>query len=898
VKLSLLLMALGLVLLALSAAPPALAATLNVNSLGDESDLAPDGVCMSTAGTCTLRAAIQEANSIAGVDTITFSVTGTILLTGALPSLNQGVLITGPGAALLTIDANSNGTIFTAFFNAGISGLTLTRANNSAVAVNPGSWTVLDGVVLTNNSGPNGGAVSATINSRLTILNSTLSNNATSGNGGAVYIAFGNAVFASNIENTTIENNQAVNGGGIWNGRTMNSGVGLQLISDTIRNNTATGNGGGLYSETTVGNLNNRVEVTGGAISNNGALKGAGIWNGSQLTVTSALINGNVASGDAGGINSDGKLILNSSTVSGNTAVNGGGVLIGSHQFQAGTIEKSTISGNTASGRGGGMFVNNTNGQMASGDTTVTNSTISGNQAASGGGFSVEAFKNRLNLSLTTIANNAAPTGSGLHTTNTVAFPIVTSTSTIISNPGTNCSLSQAISSTFTLVSDNSCGISGSGNLPNTPANLGPLANNGGPTQTHALLLGSAALDAKPAPCPQTLDQRNLPRPQPPACDLGAFELQVPFLAPPSGVSAQLASPTSVNLLFTDNTTEETSIEIERKVGVGSYSLLVSTGGPLPGAQSGWYYPDSGLGAGQTYCYRLRARFGNHASAYSNESCIDTATSLPAPSNVSAAPDGPSTINVIFTDNATTETGIEIERKLGSAGAYAVIVSTNTPLAGAQSGWYYADGGLSASTQYCYRMRAKDGSNYSPYSNVACGTTVAGSLPAPSGVAIINRTANSLTVLFTDNASSEDGIEIERKTGTGGTYALVVTTAALPGSQSGWYWPDSGLTTNTIYCYRLRTKQGTAFSAYASEACASTTGGTPAVAAPAVVEAPGSRRVPDGPARATGQSPSNLPPGAKPIPLGGTPPTSTSTTTAPPPGSKLIPVDRPGGRLR
>src|SRR5262249_3793692 len=63
------------------------------------------------------------------------------------------------------------------------------------------------------------------------------------------------------------------------------------------------------------------------------------------------------------------------------------------------------------------------------------------------------------------------------------------------------------------------------------PANLGPLQDNGGPTFTHALLPGSAALDAaNPAApgggdpsCEQT-DQRNVTRPQGPRCDIGAFE--------------------------------------------------------------------------------------------------------------------------------------------------------------------------------------------------------------------------------------------------------------------------------------------------------------------------------------------------------------------------------------
>src|SRR3970282_626777 len=61
--------------------------------------------------------------------------------------------------------------------------------------------------------------------------------------------------------------------------------------------------------------------------------------------------------------------------------------------------------------------------------------------------------------------------------------------------------------------------------LNSTPAGLGPLANNGGPPQTHALLAGSPAIDAGSPDCPPpATDQRGVARPQGPACDIGAYE--------------------------------------------------------------------------------------------------------------------------------------------------------------------------------------------------------------------------------------------------------------------------------------------------------------------------------------------------------------------------------------
>jgi hypothetical protein len=79
--------------------------------------------------------------------------------------------------------------------------------------------------------------------------------------------------------------------------------------------------------------------------------------------------------------------------------------------------------------------------------------------------------------------------------------------------------------SEYSLDTDDSCKLDDPTDKPNTAAGLAALAENGGPTQTHALLPGSAAIDAAGTGCPLT-DQRGLgfPRPVGPFCDMGAFE--------------------------------------------------------------------------------------------------------------------------------------------------------------------------------------------------------------------------------------------------------------------------------------------------------------------------------------------------------------------------------------
>src|SRR5205085_1359532 len=179
-------------------------------------------------------------------------------------------------------------------------------------------------------------------------------------------------------------------------------------------------------------------------------------------------------------------------------------------------------------------------------------------------------------------------------------------------------------------------------------------------------------------------------------------------------------------------------------------------------------------------------------------------------------------LNIWFNDNATTEYAIDIERSTGGAtGQWAVIKSTGQ-LQGAQAGWYWPDSGLNTSTQYCYRLRARDATTFSAYSNVACGTTTGSALGAPSNVSVAQPTSSGLNVWFTDNATTETGIEIERSVGQNGNWALATTTNALPGAQAGWYWPDSGRNPGTQYCYRLRSKNGNTFSAYSNIACGTT----------------------------------------------------------------------------
>ncbi|MBI5814679.1 MAG: choice-of-anchor D domain-containing protein [Nitrospinae bacterium] len=212
-----------------------------------------------------------------------------------------------------------------------------------------------------------------------------------------------------------------------------------------------------------------------------------------------------------------------------NGAGNGGGI------YNPGgtvTISSSTITGNNGAG------IRN------SGTMTLTNTTISGNQYTVSDGGGVIASAGSITFTHCTITNNNAITANdGVYRTG----GNITFNNTIIAGngEGNDCTGIPGGSSTgYNLDSDNTCNLTAGTDIAGSAlANLGALASNGGSTQTHALQVGSAAIDA--GDCnggAVTTDQRAAPRPYGSACDIGAYEYGA---TPPAGASSLSASSTS-----------------------------------------------------------------------------------------------------------------------------------------------------------------------------------------------------------------------------------------------------------------------------------------------------------------------------------------------------------------
>ncbi len=567
---------------------------LVVDTLVDESD------ADYSTGDFSLREAIELANGYAGSNIVKFAAALTaagpaaIILSHGELAITESLIVNGPGAELLTIDASGNDP--TPNVNNG-DGSRIFNISDGLVAFFPNSPVVQDVVIrgLTLTGGDFGGAINnaerltierTTISGNsasfaaggittygdLTVTSSTISGNSTGGDGGAIRASSGNIVTITDslisgnkaagygggvagykadftVTRSTISHNSAGRQGGGISARMADSGLtltktvtitdstitgnsagssgggvsssSLRILIVTITNSTISGNsavsrGGGVYMRAD-GTINARTILANCTVTNNTAGSGggaAGIGFSTPIVLDRTTVSGNTASGFGGGIAAD-RLVMDNSTISGNTADAGGGGIASSHTW----ITGSTISNNSTAGSGGGI-------SHGGGYLTIAHSSIIGNSAnVEGGGIrNFDTNDNHNRLTHTIVAGNLVA-GSSDDIRGT--FPDIV----FGYSSGNNLI---GVDTGFTGMSNGTNGNQiGTAAAPIDPL-LGPLADNGGPTMTHALLAGSPATNAGDPTAvvgfnyvPQ-FDQRGAPlgRIFGGRIDIGAFESQ------------------------------------------------------------------------------------------------------------------------------------------------------------------------------------------------------------------------------------------------------------------------------------------------------------------------------------------------------------------------------------
>jgi CSLREA domain-containing protein len=440
------------------------AATFTVDTLTD----GDDGACDD--GDCSLREAADEANADADADTITFAsgLSGTIELTDTDGEIRiqAETTISGPGADVITVSGEDNyrifyvgaGTVGSTYDPVTISGLTLANGNETGeggAIYAYGTTLTLDQMVLANNEADSSGGALSTDNGNVFITNSRFIGNSTDLWGGALYLEDTEGSAADDVEfrfsNSVAMNNEATgtdSGGG---GLDIDDPEGDVVVENsTISNNTATGTGGGI----TVHNID----------------------SGGDFTVRSSTVSGNTANDGGGGIYVQevaGNTLIENTTVSGNRAFYDGGGIDFDQLFegQTATVRNSTVTGNVAGldagdYGGGGIYLydDGTDDGDDNGPVDISSTIVAGNTADFGPDLGQADFADGFNVAFSLIGNpaDALITGTGP-------------------------------------------------NLTGVDPQLGPLQDNGGPTQTHAPAFTSPVIDVGVANGLAT-DQRGAPR--------------------------------------------------------------------------------------------------------------------------------------------------------------------------------------------------------------------------------------------------------------------------------------------------------------------------------------------------------------------------------------------------
>ena len=507
---------------------------------------------LANSGPGTLRQAILDANATPGQDRIEFSVTGTITLGSNLPNITGGVEIVGPGPGSLTVDGGgTNRTFFVDTVTSGsvlIEGLSVTHSVRSGLTFYHSTVpiTMRDLVVTDNNSVSNGAGIELYHDSTTILLDGvTITGNAALNSGGGLYACTHEPGMTLTIVDSRIANNHAADGGG---GLLVSSADAVTIRNTEISDNTAN-YGGGVSIR-----FSDDVTIDGSTMSGNAGVNGGGILlTHAPVSITASTFSGNSATHLGGGIGAIGYVNVDvvASTIANNPGVYYGGGLAGYDNVVV-TLENSTVSSNSS--RDGGAIALGTSTSLV-----MTQSTVTGNQATTGpspvGGVVMEggaapgsvgglgSHGATVDQGTTPWGIAKAPTDARVHG-QTATFGTASLTGTIVAgNGGADLAALSSIlpvAATHALIGTTTYGVVvtdlGGSRVGVTAEQLalGPLADNGGPTLTHALLPGSVAIDAASATVPlfpgNQWDQRGPghARVENGLADVGAFEVQVP----------------------------------------------------------------------------------------------------------------------------------------------------------------------------------------------------------------------------------------------------------------------------------------------------------------------------------------------------------------------------------
>ena len=261
----------------------------------------------------------------------------------------------------------------------------------------------------------------------------------------------------------------------------------------------------------------------------------------------------------------------------------------------------------------------------------------------------------------------------------------------------------------------------------------------------------------------------------------------------PTNLNVTAQPGQKAKLEWVDNSTKETGFRIERSTDGISYTQIAQVN-----TQNLQTFTDQGLVADTNYFYRVRAFNATGNSSYSN---VDSTGSQPAnPSDLTAIATSSSTVDLNWTDNATTETGFRIFRSEDGV-TFTQVGAINTPDATS-----FTDTSAVGDKTYRYVVRANNDSGLSGASNQAIAETVL----APTALNAAPLSTTDILLTWNDNSTRENGYAIERSIDGAGFIEIKRTGENIKN------FKDTGLTPETKYEYRVRGFRGTSNSSYSN----------------------------------------------------------------------------------
>ena len=262
-------------------------------------------------------------------------------------------------------------------------------------------------------------------------------------------------------------------------------------------------------------------------------------------------------------------------------------------------------------------------------------------------------------------------------------------------------------------------------------------------------------------------------------------------LTAPMNLTATAASSSQINLSWVDSAGNESGFRIERSPDGTTFAEIATVGANVTS------YANTGLAAATEYWYRIRAYDNTGASSYAGPTSATTlAAAVPptAPTNLTATPASSGQINLSWVDGASNESGFRIERSAdGTTFAEIATVGVNVTS--------YANTGLTAATQYWYRVRAYNNTGGSGYAGPTSATTLASEPQPPSApTALIGvLRSDGMALSWTDTSSNETGFAILRSIDDGKTFTQIATVA-----QNVSTYVDTSPGTTKFVSYRVR----------------------------------------------------------------------------------------------